>query len=351
MVQIVCTLLKLGVIVGFVYFGVDKLLMYSIWMTVASLLEMFTQYIWCKLKYPVCNNNNLFKYDRQSISEMFGFAGWNTLGAFAVVGRNQGVATVLNVFFGPRINGVFGIANQVDGQLISFANTLTSAMTPQIVKSHGQGNNERLVFLSLLTSKLTFFMSAVFAIPLLIELPLVLSVWLKEVPEHTEMYCRLVLYIFLVCELYPGLVRGIQAVGIIKWQQILTSIIVLLPIPIGIVAFKLGASHFWIVYLMLISQIASLGVTVYFSVKLFGLDIRKYFKFVFFAGLSFFSPLIFGHLIDNMMLGVCSNLVRFLAVVAISVLLFISLFFICGFDKNERAMILSLVSSFVKKSR
>lgn len=349
-VQIAGTILKLGVILLFKILPSDKLLIYTGWITFITIAEVFVQYIWCKIHYYPCRRNNYsFKKSKGLIREMIGFTGWNTLGAFAVVGRNQGVTTVLNIFFGPKINGIFGIANQVDGQLINFANTLTAAITPQIIKSEGQGERKKMLFLSVFSSKLTFFLSAIFAIPLLLELSLVLGVWLKDVPEYTDVYCRIILFMFLVCELYPGLTRGIQAVGQIKWQQIFTSITVLLPIPTGIVLFKMDYTHYTIIYIMLIAQIVSAGITIYFSKKYFELPLGSFILFIFKAVVTFLVSYYIGHYIDNMMIHQTSDLVRFVVVSAISDIIFISAYFIFCFSKQEKNMISSLVNNLLNK--
>lgn len=349
-VQIIGTFFKLGVIILFSLLDSDKLLVYTIWITFITIAEVAAQYIWCKYYYYSCKNICYSISNSKSlIKEMIGFTGWNTLGAFAVVGRNQGVTTVLNVFFGPRINGIFGIANQVDGQLINFANTLTAAITPQIIMSEGQGDRKKLLFLSVFSSKLTFFLSAIFAVPLLLELPLVLGFWLKEVPEYTDLYCRIILYMFLVCELYPGLHRGIQAVGQIKWQQILTSFVVILPIPIGIVLYKLDFPHYTIVYVMLIAQIVSAAISICYSKKLYDLPVLNFLKFVLFAIATFVIAYLVGLYLDVKMAQSAHDLVRFVVVSAVSDILFVVTYYFICFTKDEKNMIVSLVSNLYKR--
>ena len=197
--QIACTLFRLGVVWGFAHINCDKLMLYSIWMALSIIVGELCSIVWCFIKYDICKGVRL-KYGslKQDIKEITGFVGWNTLGAFAIVARNQGISIVLNKFFGTGINGVFGLANQVDGQLSSFANNLTASLSPQIVKSYGQGDKKRLQFLSLFASKLAFFLSAIFAIPLIVELPIVLKVWLDDVPQHADVYIKYLLFTYYV---------------------------------------------------------------------------------------------------------------------------------------------------------
>lgn len=348
--QSVCVCLKLGVIWCFAHLVIDSLLVYSLWMFIVTFVGVIASVVWCLAKYDVCKNLNLSVRKQISrIKEMAGFTGWNTLGAFAVVTRNQGISIVLNVFFGTAINGVYGIANQVDGQLISFSNTLTSSLAPQIVKSQGMGDKERLRRLAVFASKLAFLLSAIFALPLLLELPLVLSVWLKDVPDYTEIYCQLVLIVFLVCELYPGLSRGIQAVGVIKWQQIWSSVFVVSPIVIGIILFKMGFPHYSIVYAMLFAQIASLLVVLYWGRRLYELDVKGFCIYILKVS-ALFAVLYYGfQWLDGCLIAFTGDLLRFVIIAILSAALFGILFFYIAFDNVERSMLINMVNKLLKK--
>lgn len=337
LVQILCMVLRLGLLFGFAYIPSDKLILYSIWMAATIIIGEVASMVWCFCKYRICRRITFsIQKLKNDIRSMTGFAGWNTLGAFAIAARNQGVSIVLNIFFGPKINGVFGLANQVDGHLSSFANNLTASLSPQIVKSYGQKDIPRLQRLSLFACKLSFMLSAIFAIPLLIELPLVLKVWLVEVPPFAETYIKLVLFLFLVLELYPGLNRGIQAVGNIKWQQISCSICVILPIPIGIAMFALGSPHYTIVYVMILMQLVSLAIHVYWANRLYGISIRKVLFFFSSSAIIFVIVYILGYGIDLYLHQSSSDLMRFIAVVLFTVVFFCIGYFRGCLNVDER---------------
>lgn len=327
-IQIICMALRLGLLFGFKYIHIDKLVLYSLWMAATIIFGEISSVLWCFSRYRICRSIRIpLKSD---IRSMTGFAGWNTLGAFAIAARNQGVSIVLNVFFGPKINGVFGLANQVDGHLASFANNLTASLSPQIVKSYGQGDLSRLRRLSLFACKLSFMLSAVFAIPLLIELPLVLKVWLVDVPPHAETYIRLVLFIFLILELYPGLNRGIQAVGKIKWQQITCSICVVMPIPIGAMMFAMGCTHYTIVYVMILMQIVSFIIHIYWANRLYNLNLYQVMTFVVSSVFIFGGVYLLGSRLDVFLAQRISELLRFFIVVVVTVLSFgMGYYFVC----------------------
>lgn len=44
---------------------------------------------------------------------MVGFTGWNLFAGLAMIGRNQGVAVIINIFLGTIANAAYGVANQI----------------------------------------------------------------------------------------------------------------------------------------------------------------------------------------------------------------------------------------------
>ncbi|MDF4840191.1 hypothetical protein P3570_24285, partial [Vibrio parahaemolyticus] len=73
---------------------------------------LIVKVVYCRIKYEECNLLN-FKLDIALFKEMIGFTSWNSFGAICGVARVQGLAVVLNNFFGVYINAVYAIAVQV----------------------------------------------------------------------------------------------------------------------------------------------------------------------------------------------------------------------------------------------
>ncbi|WP_249269238.1 hypothetical protein [Vibrio parahaemolyticus] len=94
---------------------------------------------YCRIKYEECNLIN-FKLDIALFKEMIGFTSWNSFGAICGVARVQGLAVVLNNFFGVYINAVYAIAVQVNGKLKEFSINIMKAFNPRIVKAESKGN-------------------------------------------------------------------------------------------------------------------------------------------------------------------------------------------------------------------
>lgn len=347
LIETVCAVLKIFIIVLFAYSSSDTLIVYTVWMCVISILNFIFKYVWCKFKYDECNKLSL-KKSNETIKKILGFTGWNAFGGLALIGRNQGVAILLNIFLGTAINAVYGIANQLNSQLIYFSSMMTTSMTPQIMKSKGEGNNERMLRLSFFTSKMAFFLSAVFAIPLLIEIDFVLNIWLGTVPEYTKEFCTVMLLMFLVMQLYPGITRAIQACGKIKIYEIITAINLLMPLPLGYFFLSKGYPGYTVIYLMVLAQFSQMICAIILAKKLVGLNRFSFVTYVMKAVFIFICTFIGGYIIKDTL--ICPDFYRFIIILIASMSLFTFAYFIVILDNNERNKILETIKQFKNRA-
>ena len=349
-VETLITLIKLYIIFLFKYCTMDKLLLYSYWMMFTFILGFVIKFIWCMIRYSECRGMNIVKFThKRYVKEMVGFTGWNSFGTLALVGRNQGVAILLNIFWGTAFNAVYGIANQVNSQLIHFSQIMTTSIAPQIMKSEGEGNRSRMLFLAVFASKMAFFLSAFFALPLTIEIDYVLSAWLKNVPEFTETYCILILVMFLTMQLYPGLTRAIQATGNIKQYQIATSFFLLLPIPLGFVFYKIGMHNTTILYLMILSQLLQMIFAVYYTTINIGLNAFKFCLYILKAVVCVVCVLFVGFVVRYFLSFFVNDFILFTIVVLCMVFLFSLLFYRIVFEQEERESVRNVLYALLRK--
>lgn len=348
-VEIVVAVLKLFIVYLFNHTFYDALLLYTVWVFIVTVFGILLKIIWCFLRYEESRSHISIKGNKSIFKSLLSFTGWNALGSLAQTGRNQGVVLTINHYFGTAISAVFGIANQMDGNLVYFSQMLTAAVSPQIMKSYGQKDISRMLRLSVFTSKMAFFLSGFIALPILIEMPFVLDVWLKDVPPFSVVYCRLVLVVFLIMQLYPGLVRAIQATGDIKWYQIGQSILLLLPIPMGIFLFKMGYVNYSIVYLMVIAQVLMMIYTLFVARKKSGLDVKLFSVFLVKAVTLFCISAVIGYLIHHSLFGQCNNFLLLILVSFFSGLAFIITYYYWVYDSHEKRVIKEKAVSIIKK--
>lgn len=216
----------------------DKLQIYAILLFVAALIIRIVYGRYCKRHFEECTFH--YAYDNKLLKEMFSFAGWNFIGSASSVLRSQGVNIVLNLFCGPAVNAARGIAFQVNTAVSSFVNNFMTALNPPIIKSYASGDREYMMTLIFKGARYSFYLLLFLSLPIILEADCILSIWLKEVPEHTANFVRLVL-IFALSESISGpLITTMLATGKIRNYQIVVGGLQMMNFPISYVLLKIG---------------------------------------------------------------------------------------------------------------
>ena len=344
LIEILSCIMKLLAAVVLLFAKGHLLEIYTIFMMLAVLFKMVLEIGYSRWKYKEVKLHPYRLFKKDIISEMLGFVGWNTLGALAVLVRNQGVAVVLNVFFGTVVNAAYGIANQVNGLVLSFASSLTAVFTPTIIQAKGAGDDEKMIFSALFSSKVSFLFSSLMALPILVYTPEILNVWLSEYPDNTIGFCRAIVISFLVLQLYPGINRAIYASGKIKGYQISISIILISIIPIGVILFKCGYPAVSIIILMIILQIFTVFSTTYYAHKLCRFNLRNTYLRYIIPAVAIYALLIFiGYYFktlfgDNVWLSIMN--------ITIVVALYCTLYAQFIFSKPEQQLLTNFIKTF-----
>lgn len=347
--EIIVILLKLGAALYLLYATTDLLFTYTVLMLTSITIGGAIKYVWCIGRYSECRIKLYGNINKKLFKEMFGFAGWNTLGSLAMVARSQGIAVVLNIFFGIIVNAAYAVANQVNALVITFAGTLTTVFTPMIVKAKGEGNNDKMLFIAVFSSKMSFFLSCFFALPVLIFTPFILELWLAEVPQYTVEFCQVIIVSFLITQLFPGITRALYADGNIKWYQIVISILLVSILPIGYILFSFGFSPVSIFFLLIMAQLFTLVATVSFAKRKVDLGVRQfYIGSVFYPCILFIG--IFGiTILLKQILSITNELLEFVMISLCSLLIFTFLYIKLIFSSREADLLNSLWNSLARK--
>ena len=341
--------LKLGIAFWLIGADMDRLILYGLLIALMRILIRFIKSIYCTQRYEECKIRFNMRFDMRLVKEMFSFAGWNLFGAFCNVLRNQGIAVVLNIYFGVIVNAAYGIANQVNGQLISFSTNMIRALNPQIAKSEGSGDRKRMLKLAMLGSKVSFLLLAFFTIPLFLEMEYVLNLWLEEVPEYSIIFCQLVLLSSLVQQLTVGIMRAIQSAGKIKAYQTAVGTTLILNIPLAFIIIKLGfAAQYVLVGVILIEVIAS-GLRIWFAQRLTGLDTwyfinRVVFRSIFAVSLTLLISYMPSRILEP-------SFLRLVITTLVSIVFFLLIVFKFGFSREESLKIKEISWKFLRSFR
>lgn len=318
----------------------DSLMIYVGGLTVLVVIIRLVKSIFCVLNYEECHLGKKIKYDISLMREMFSFAFWSSFGILSSIGRVQGIAVVLNIFFGAAVNAAYAIANQINGQIYAFSSNMLKALEPQIVKNEGAGNREKMVNLSLKASRYGFFLLAFFAIPMIILMPLVLKLWLGNIPDHTIIFCRLILLIFLLKQLTIGAYAAIQSTGKIKYYQISTGVIYLMNVPISWVVLKMGYPPHVAILCMLFIEFIVMFVSMYYWKMICGVQYSDMYKSVI---IRILVPTVVGISISLLLrtfIPDSSMLLNLMVFIPIWFLLYAILIFYLGIERNEKRIII-----------
>ncbi len=277
-VQITEALLKLFIAIYLMRYAGERLKLYVVVLTLIHLVTAIMYALYCRLKYDESrlrftkvSNKGLFK-------QFLSYSGWNLIGGMSSMLRTQGVSMLLNSFHGVVMNAAYGIATQVNGQLSFFSSSIVTATKPQIVKSEGEGNRQRSLSLSATTSKFTFLMLAMVAIPLIIEMPFVMKIWLKEVPEYAVSFTRLVLLMSVISQFSLGISLPIESVGNIKKLQCWVGGLHFIVLPAGYVLLKMGLPPESVLLFVIVEECIGIPMRMIIAKRVAGLVIPRFLR-------------------------------------------------------------------------
>lgn len=269
--------LKLLVAFAIIWAPFDKLIFYAFLIFLVGVLNCVIYGIYGMKHFEECRRIS-FKRDNATMKNMLSFSGWTIFGNLGYILHTQGIAIVINLFFSVAVNAAQGIANQVNGVVTQFANNFLVALNPQVVKCYAAGQFEEMHLLVMRGCKMAFCLMSFFVIPLCLEAPTVLSVWLGIVPDYAVIFMRLVLLISLVNSFSSLLAASKGATGDIKNYQITLTLIGAFHIPLAWLAFELGGGPEYSMYVYLVIVIVLQLLRIWFVCRSIHLPIRLFIK-------------------------------------------------------------------------
>ena len=142
-ISILEVVLKLVIVYLLVLTPFDKLIFYAFLIFMVGVVLRLIYGIYCKRHFEECTINN-FKLDKPMMKEMLSFSSWTIFGNLGFIAHTEGIALVINYFFGVAVNAASGIANQVNGVVKNFVYNFLTALNPQVVKTYAAGQYEEM---------------------------------------------------------------------------------------------------------------------------------------------------------------------------------------------------------------
>lgn len=270
--------LNLGIVLFIAYapFDFDRLIVYSVLMVSVGIVMQAIYWTYCYRNFK--ESRVLPAFHRKSWKEMSGFAGWNAIGCTAGILKDQGVNVLLNLFFGPIVNAARGIAGSVSNAVGQFTGNFMTALNPQITKSYASGDHCYMFSLVERGSRFGFYIMLIISIPLILEAPYILTLWLKQYPENTVIFVRLVLCYSLLEVLSNTLITLQVATGKIRDYQLAVGGLLLMNFPISWIALYFGAAPYAVYIIAIAIGIGCLLLRLWFLRKMVGISMLGYMK-------------------------------------------------------------------------
>ena len=347
-VSILEAFLKLIVAYLLALFQYDKLIIYSILITFSSLVVFLVYAIYCQKKFQECSFG--FSWNRKMFKEIAAYSAWNIVGTTASIVNNQGSNIVLNLYFGTVVNGAKAIASQIIGVATRFSSNFFTAVRPRLIKLYASGRLDEMYKLINQSAKVSYFLIFIIALPLILQIDYVLSLWLGHVPPYAKIFAILSIVSILIDSLSNPLVSAAQATGNIKKYQITLCIILLSGVPVSYCLLSFYKNPNLVFYITIFISLISLIARLIIVRSLIKLPVKSFLKDVVFhvclsSTLSVIVAYIYihySHSSGNSFLGFVVNTLIILIVTVAAIIVF-------GLNKTERTQVKTILNKLINK--
>lgn len=275
MIEIVQSVLRLGVLYLLVVSSFDKLIVLAILNLFVTLYYLGAITV---LARKFKESHTFFIWDRSLVRQMLSFISMLVVTVLSQLAKTQGIVFLINLFFSLAINAAYAIAVQVSNIVNNFIASFKQSVVPQMMASYGSGDLPTMHKLINQGSKITFLLLLLLTMPVIFEADFFLSLWLGTPPEHAAKLVTLVLIYINIQSFTYFQYQGVHATGHITKQQIYVSSMYALNIVLIWVSFKIGLNFEWALYVnMIISSIQCI-INLVFAKKTYNYSILNFVK-------------------------------------------------------------------------
>lgn len=324
-------------------FSGERVVYYAGFMFLSVLATQSAYILYSRMHFEECRMGRKWKND--DVKSIFGYSGWNLLGAFSGVASSQGVNMLLNSFAGVVVNAARGIAFQVEAAITSLSGNFQSAINPQIVKNYATKDLERMHSLIMIGTRFSFYLLLIFAAPIFVNMEEVLTVWLKIVPDYSVWFCKLMLIYALISSLSGLLLTGAMATGRIKKYQIIVAGINLMNLPLSYLVLRLSGNPYQPFIVLLALAVIAFAARLTLVSQMISLSKRAFFKEVIlpvFAVMIVLSLILLIFYINN---SVSGNVWMLILKVGVTFVATVAVIVTIGIKKSERLIVMNFIKN------
>ncbi len=228
--------------------------------------------------FPECRLDFRHWWDWPRVRQMWSYAGWQAFAGIGGICRGQGMAILVNKYFGPRANASMAIANQLSTQTQTLTAAMVGAFQPAITAACGAKSYEWMRAMAFRACKFGTLLVLVFAIPLAVEVDVVLRLWLKTPPPCAAGLCLCMLGVLVIDKSSIGHMVAVNANGKVAVYQAFLGTALVFTLPIAWAFAELGMGIMSAGYGFLVATAISAWGRVYFARRLVGMSARRWLR-------------------------------------------------------------------------
>ena len=321
------------------------LVKFAIWQCLLNITPNVVIAIRAYFLFPECRFVPKYMFNIGNFKKLCGFALWTSIGSLGAVLRAQGIAVLVNKYFGPRVNAGVAVGSSLSGQCNMLSGSLIGAFSPAIYNAWGECNYESARKLAFRVCKYGTLLILIFALPLALEVDEVLRLWLKHPPRYASELCLFVMSMNVIDKMAVGHMICVNANGNIARYQSFLGTSLLMTLPLAWILVALGFGVYSIGWAMVATMLFCAGGRVIFARRLVFMSARYWALHVFAPLMLVIVAGLLVGLIPRLWMGpsflrVCLTTALIEAVVAALAWAFVM-------DSEERDFIVNRLKSFV----
>lgn len=256
----------------------DWLVPYARWTCASAILPCLVYAVHGFMRFPECRVRWRYLFDSARLREFLKFVAWGCVGPLGVLLRIQGAVMLVNRFFGPVVNASWALARTVSEKSNTFSESIKGAMVPAVVQACGAGDDGRMHRLVFRMCKFSLAATLFFSLPLLLELPQILRIWLKEPPPFLTGLAVCTIFDYIAMVSTSGYDTAVYAKGRLKLYQSVAGVVSLLTLPVLYLTHRFGGGVYAVAIASLSMVVFFGGVRVIVASRLVGMSVLHWLK-------------------------------------------------------------------------
>lgn len=231
--------------------------------------------------FPECRFGWKYIHCWPRIRGLCNYGFWNAWGVLGAMLRGQGIAILVNKYFGATANAGIAVGTNLSGQCNSLAGSMLGAFSPAIFNAWGAHDYTRARMMAFQTCKIGTILILIFSLPLSLEVEHVLKLWLVNPPPYAVGICLCVMAMTVIDKMAVGQMICVNANGKVARYQAFLGTSLVCTLPIAWILMLIGCGVYSVGYAMVATMCVCASGRVWFARKLVGMSARYWFSHVF----------------------------------------------------------------------